>query len=310
MTATATTTPITTPKPENDTAHSKPENESSSLNFQVLQTTKHRSKTKLSKRISVYANLSYVPGVKIRLFSPPRQRQKWGSDQVLPHVNWGNLFFDLFYVAAFYNLGNILVGDPSPIGIFYFLSCFFSILLLWNQKLRYDSQFTYGDDIFHKVFEAAFLVILAANVSFIHQVPRLSKPDKYPDVFGFSLSLTVLTLMNCARYIECYWYGRGQRKNIKRVTMTYLQFQIVPLAFYIASTTVAGMAYFGNSQDDDHRRSLAEAYDDDEQVTNCYNDMKKHIPMLMVLVAYVAHQLWMIVKIVWLFPTKGRHKKT
>ena len=32
-------------------------------------------------------------------YSPPIQRQRWGEDSVLPHVNWGDLFFDLFYVA-------------------------------------------------------------------------------------------------------------------------------------------------------------------------------------------------------------------
>ena len=30
----------------------------------------------------------------------PIQRQRWGDKQVLPHVNWGDLFFDLFYVVS------------------------------------------------------------------------------------------------------------------------------------------------------------------------------------------------------------------
>lgn len=287
------------------------------LNFQSLETsviTPKNSKTrsKISKRQSVYADIAYVPGIKIRLFSPPRQRQKWGSDQVLPHVNWGDLFFDLFYVAAFYNLGNILVGDPSWIGIFYFLACFFSIYLMWVQKMRYDSQFTYGDDLFHKFFEAVFLVVLAANISFIHTVPQLSNPSKHIDMFGFSLTLTVLTVMNCIRYLECYWYGRGQRKNIKHVTMSYIQFQVAPLVCYSASTIIAGMAYFGNTNDDNHRRHMAEAYDETttDNKEECYKNMKMHIPMILVLAGYLAYQLWMIIKVVWLYPTNGKHKKT
>ncbi len=32
---------------------------------------------------------------------PPIQRQKWGDTQLLPHTNWGDLFFDLFYVVSF-----------------------------------------------------------------------------------------------------------------------------------------------------------------------------------------------------------------
>lgn len=35
------------------------------------------------------------------LYAPPVQRQRWGEDHILPHVNWGDLFFDLFYVSFF-----------------------------------------------------------------------------------------------------------------------------------------------------------------------------------------------------------------
>ena len=34
------------------------------------------------------------------LYSRPVQRQRWGEEQPHPHTNWGDTFFDLFYVAA------------------------------------------------------------------------------------------------------------------------------------------------------------------------------------------------------------------
>jgi len=37
-------------------------------------------------------------------YNPPIQRQRWDEDQILPHINWGDLFFDLFYVGAAFNL--------------------------------------------------------------------------------------------------------------------------------------------------------------------------------------------------------------
>jgi hypothetical protein len=37
-------------------------------------------------------------------YCPPVQRLRWGEEHGLPHVNWGDLFFDLFYVGAAYNL--------------------------------------------------------------------------------------------------------------------------------------------------------------------------------------------------------------
>jgi hypothetical protein len=71
--------------------------------------------------------VSYHPGI-LRAYNPPKQRQRWvrkilnclrldllsllsltfaflqGDKRVLPRVNWGDLFFDLFYVAATYNV--------------------------------------------------------------------------------------------------------------------------------------------------------------------------------------------------------------
>ena len=47
--------------------------------------------------------ISYHPSI-LRLYAPPQQRQQWGQRQILPRVNWGDLFFDLFYVAAAYNV--------------------------------------------------------------------------------------------------------------------------------------------------------------------------------------------------------------
>ena len=275
---------------------------------QDRQSTEPRSKKK-NRRVSVYTKISSVPGVKLRLFSPPRQRQKWGSDQILPHTNWGDLFFDLFYVAAFYNLGNILVGDASWFGVLYFLGCYFPVIGLWTQKCYYDSQFTNGDDIFHKIFEIVVLVVLATNVSSIAPVPRMSNPDKYVDMFCFSLSLTGSALLSCARYLECYWLGRGQRKNIKHVSMVVLSYQILPLICFVASTIVAGMAFFGNSYNDDNRRELAGDSDSDGAAAGCDNNSQNHVPIILLLAGNLLAQFGLILRIGFFLPKHGNHKK-
>jgi len=33
-------------------------------------------------------------------YTTPKQRQRWGDNQIPPHTEWGDIFFDLFYVAA------------------------------------------------------------------------------------------------------------------------------------------------------------------------------------------------------------------
>ncbi len=268
-----------------------------------------------SRRVSVYANLNLTnaPSVNIRVYAPPRQRQKWNSDYVLPHVNWGDLFFDLFYVAAFYNLGNILVDNPSPLGILYFAGGFLTVIGYWNQKMIYDSHFSTGDDICHKIFDVAVLVVLGTNVSSIATVSRMSNPTKYVDMFSFALSRTILALLHCARYVECYFLGRGQRKNIKFVTLDSIKYQMILLIFFLAATVVAGLAFFGsnnnttNDYDDNYRRGLAGG---ESEMTTCDYSSTSHLPIILLLVGYVLNQMAFSIRVVCFFPADGSHKET
>lgn len=81
--------------------------------------------------------LSYRPSA-LQLYAPPRQRQQWGQRQILPRVNWGDLFFDLFYVAAAYNVSITRVlrtGNPTN----QLTLCFPSSrprIFLWNRLPR------------------------------------------------------------------------------------------------------------------------------------------------------------------------------
>ena len=55
----------------------------------------------------------------MRLWSPPKQRQRWDPNdtEILPSGNWGQIFFDLFYVGGCINLGSIL-KEASKTGTF------------------------------------------------------------------------------------------------------------------------------------------------------------------------------------------------
>lgn len=41
------------------------------------------------------------PDFSFPFFTKPVQRQRWGDTQIHPHTNWGDTFFDLFYVSAY-----------------------------------------------------------------------------------------------------------------------------------------------------------------------------------------------------------------
>ena len=43
----------------------------------------------------------------VPMYTRPHQRQKWGEAQILPHTNFGDTFFDLFYVAGYVDGGKV-----------------------------------------------------------------------------------------------------------------------------------------------------------------------------------------------------------
>ena len=93
-------------------------------------------------------------------WSPPKQRQRWHSPEVLPADTdaWGQIFYDLFYVGGAYNLGNVLkhAEHPSaPRSLLYFAATGLTSMATWRDKLRLDARFATrpGRDAFHRGLE-------------------------------------------------------------------------------------------------------------------------------------------------------------
>jgi hypothetical protein len=107
-------------------------------------------------------------------------------------VNWGDLFFDLFYVAAAYNVGNIIKYSPTSQGFLYFVGCFWAVMYMWLDKMHYDARFYTHDDIYHRLFEVAVLVVLATAVLHIRPVEFLSSPSVFVDMFAYCLACVVV----------------------------------------------------------------------------------------------------------------------
>jgi len=176
--------------------------------FQQQQHTRQHQRTILQNN---YHNLSVIslPSrvTKLAFFEPPYQRQRWGDTQILPHINWGDLFFDLFYVAAAYNLSYVLLYSPNAEGFLYLLGLFGPILLEWFQRTFFDARFAYGkyisvgemyrvvlyyvltliisslfdgkllgDDPFHHLFQVFHLCFLATAVVHIRPVETMCNP--------------------------------------------------------------------------------------------------------------------------------------
>lgn len=191
----------------------------------------------------------------IPCYTPPRQRQRWGDTQIAPHTNWGDIFFDLFYVAAAYNLGNVLLADPTlKTGIFTTAGLFLPVLNLWYYKTFYDSRFYYRDDYYHRGYEIIVLLALATTVSHIRPGSIMLQPSKYEDMFLYSVGLSATFIFSMTRYIEVilcrYWLPSshsGLHPETRYAARNDFVSNVPPLLCYLAAAIYSGTQYFSNT---------------------------------------------------------------
>lgn len=241
-------------------------------------------------------------------------------------VNWGDTFYDLFFVAAAYNVGNILLNAPSGRGMLYFVGCFFPVMSLWRDKMFYDARFVVDDDLWHRALETVFFMIAASGILFISTEDVMSNPRENVDMFAFALVLAVFTFCNFVGYGEIYFMGVGQPQVLKWTVLRDIKFRILPFMFQLTAATIAGVEYFvhgegasnaekdagsytegssyGNStyQDGDDHRMLA----GDEYETKPYQN---DLPIWFCLASVLAIKVHLIVSVQFLFPKDGSHKK-
>ena len=143
---------------------------------------------------------------------PPIQRQKWGDSDFLPHVNWGDLLFDLFYVAGAYNLAYIIKSSLSVNSLLYVLGCFSPLMnFFWVPKMMYESMFQVPDDIMHFFLEILQLCFLASTVLHIRPVDKMSHVLSNPTMFLFCLSCWLNLVYKIFQYLEIQFWGvKGQ----------------------------------------------------------------------------------------------------
>ena len=180
---------------------------------------------------------------RVPIYSAPKQRQRWGEQQILPHVNWGDLFFDLFYVAAAYNLDGIMEHDPSFRGLLFYACCYLPILLVWVEKLNYDGKFAPDDNLFHRGWEIVHLGIVGTIIQHVQTVEIMSQTTKYPTTMIFASALFVEGWSQLLRYKDVYHNVSGGEEAIQEARANGVRKFFVSLCF-LAAAIIAGFDYF------------------------------------------------------------------
>ena len=227
-------------------------------------------------------------GGRMALYAPPVQRQRWGDDQVLPHVNWGDLFYDLFYVAVAYNLGVMLITamnlDDWLRGIIYFVGIFGPLFVSWEADVYYSSRYTVVDYFHRLVTFVRFLLVSGAT---LHIKPLELLADKESvESFIFTLCIFVESLVHLALNYELYFRGQGDRVAIKNHTLRKIHRQLIPTSVtYLAAAVVAAAFFFSAKADkDDEKDSYGygkeEGYDSYKNSTygeDPYDGYQRHL---------------------------------
>ena len=123
---------------------------------------------------------------------------------MLPHVNWGDLYFDLFYVAAAYNLSHAFMEAPNPEGLLYFAACYLPCFQVWNEKLAYDARYCPDDNLFHRSLEIFHLCLVGTIVSYIQSSESMRDTSGNPAMAVFSGTYLLGTISAMYAYYDLY----------------------------------------------------------------------------------------------------------
>ena len=257
---------------------------------------------------------SYHPCKRMMGYSPPCQRQKWRETQILPRVNWGDLFFDLHYVAGTYNVSNILVRDPSAKGLLFAAGTFLPIMGMWLRNSYHAARFSTDDDLFHRCFQIGLLVVLATTVLHIRPVDIMENSRDNISMFVFCLCCTLEQVMYIVKYAELYFWGVGQRANLKHVAVREVKITLMIASFYLGATLVAALEFFPRQSS--YRRALAggdeneqlNSDNDDDYDDSSGNDVND-TPIGLCLGGVLFSLLYLVLNVFFCIPQDGKHKE-
>lgn len=146
------------------------------------------------------------------LFSPPRlHRAAHGEER---KVTWLELFYDLVYVAALIQLGNVLSEEIGLTGFARFVIVFLPLWWAWTGMTFYMNRFVV-DDVPHRLLiYLQIAAITALGISLEGAFGELT--------MQFSLAYAAIRLVQVILYVRTWRYEPATRPLTRRYVMGYL----------------------------------------------------------------------------------------
>mmetsp|Transcript_34344 Transcript_34344/g.70306 ORF Transcript_34344/g.70306 Transcript_34344/m.70306 type:complete len:472 (-) Transcript_34344:226-1641(-) len=195
------------------------------------------------------------------------QRQRWFDDLVLPQIDAGDVFFDIFYGGGANNLGALLgsstFGEGEALRCFiHFFGSLGPLWITWEVQAFYESRYL-AYDYFHNL--VSIIRYLCIGFAIFNIAPlQLYTDPRTGNVMVFTLAMLVELVLSMGLALEVYFRGVGDRISIMNHTRDDFKFRdgasfVLYAAAFIVSAVQCVQARQSFDQQKD--RSIWDLYD-------------------------------------------------
>ena len=203
---------------------------------------------------NAFASASHAHRAHVPFYSRPEQMQCWGEAASHPHVDWGGLFYDLFYVAAAYNLGSVYISAIDDVNVqqerplfLYVIAAFGAIWMTWYNTVAYNARFSVRDYT-HRILHVLRIVAISLSIVHIKSFRHFSDP-RDPTMFNFLVGLFIESVINFFLWVEIWSLGRGGPEMREEAKFTIVLLIIPQVALYLVAGLIAGNNAFSPDAD-------------------------------------------------------------
>lgn len=191
--------------------------------------------------------------------------------------------------------------------------------------MSFDSRFFTRDDMWHRVYEFAVLVVLATAVLHIRPVRILSDAENTIDMFVYCLSIAIGNSLSIGRMVEILISVEGE-PAAKVVARRDIVMLLGSTSFFLAAAVVAGVKYYdghGSSSSyatdeahpeyggydtanhtDDHDRFLAGAAESPYEPVGHFDT-----PVWLVIIGSLMNNVTLVTSVIFCMPGGERYKE-
>ena len=141
----------------------------------------------------------------------PMRRHRWGEEQYTLAASWADLFHDLIYVGAAYQLGSVVKDSfyckeeyiasgecvGLGMGIFYSMALFQCLVRLWLSDLFLHNRYE-ASDLAHRLHDCLTYLAIAFAAGGIQPVETFLSMGPYT----FDVPMLIALVLVMARYLE------------------------------------------------------------------------------------------------------------